>query len=403
MGTFVVTALGLTFVFAVAGAPIPMMQIYREQGVTIADFAHVSIGYFIAAAVGLACFGRASAVLGRRPVSMAAVLIGAASCVALIKVDGARELIIGRTLQGLACGLAPGSLGAWVVDAGGPGRRIPAALTGTAPMIGLPLGALVAAGLVEFASWQPEQVFAFQALLLGAVGILLAFGKETIAVQRPFIKARSSQGRSGQRIPRRAVAIAAGVLVATWFLGGFFQAYGSIVAVDLLGTSSALIAALAFASVMLLNPLGAAIGGLLPPRVAVPVGLTVFLFAMVATVEALRVASVAGLIACGLLCGCAQGVASTGSMRLLLPRLPKANRSEALTVIYFAAYLSVAVYAAIGAVVGSHVNLTTLAMTYAAVGSVPLLAVVALACLPSTSRALTADAGHPAAQAGTVS
>jgi hypothetical protein len=89
-------------------------------------------------------------------------------------------------------------------------------------------------------------------------------------------------------------------------------------------------------------------------------------------------------------------------MRLLLPRLPKASRSGALTAIYFAGYLSVAVYAVIGAAVGSHVDLKTLATTYAVVGSVPLLAVAVLACLPSTSRAAAGDVGPPA-KASTVS
>src|SRR5918994_565103 len=55
----------------------------------------------------------------------------------------------------------------------------------------------------------------------------------------------------------RLVLAAGAAFVATWSLGGFYQAFGPSVVAEYLGTMNPLIAAAVFASVMVLNPLGA--------------------------------------------------------------------------------------------------------------------------------------------------
>src|SRR5919107_1116764 len=86
---FVAATCSLVFVFAAAGTPIPLYNTYRaEDGITHADLAIVSVGYFVAAATSLLVFGRLSNHVGRRPVGLAALISAALACLILIGMNG---------------------------------------------------------------------------------------------------------------------------------------------------------------------------------------------------------------------------------------------------------------------------------------------------------------------------
>jgi MFS family permease len=141
---FIVATCSLVLVFAAAGTPVPLFNLYRaEDGITNADLGFVSVGYFVGAATSLLIFGRLSNHLGRRPVALVALALAAASCLLLMSVHKASVLLSACLLQGLACGLASTALGAYVIDSAPKEPRwLPAAITGSAPMVGIPLGAL---------------------------------------------------------------------------------------------------------------------------------------------------------------------------------------------------------------------------------------------------------------------
>src|SRR4051812_17994399 len=149
---FVVATCAFVIVFAAAGTPIPLFNTYRaDDGVTKGDLGMVSVGYFVAAAASLLLLGRLSNHVGRRPVAIAAVGTAALSCVLLVGMHGVVPLMVARVLQGLACGLAPSALGSYVVDSA-PARPpwLPAVITGSAPMVGIPLGALTCGALAQY-------------------------------------------------------------------------------------------------------------------------------------------------------------------------------------------------------------------------------------------------------------
>src|SRR5690349_6827038 len=55
---FIVADCSLVFVFATAGVPIPLYNVYRtENGISNADLGIVSAGYFVAAAASLLLLG----------------------------------------------------------------------------------------------------------------------------------------------------------------------------------------------------------------------------------------------------------------------------------------------------------------------------------------------------------
>src|SRR3954462_13470563 len=183
---FVVAACSLVFVFAAAGTPIPLYNTYRaEAGITNADLGWVSVGYFVAAATSLLALGRLSDHLGRRPVAIAALASAALSCLILIGMRGMLPLLIARILQGLACGLGPTALGSYVVDSA-PARPswLPAVITGSAPMVGIPIGALACGALAEDVPAPRTLIYEIVATVLAICMVLVAFGPETMSPQR---------------------------------------------------------------------------------------------------------------------------------------------------------------------------------------------------------------------------
>src|SRR4051812_11923274 len=178
---FMVAAFAFVFVFVAAGTPIPLYNIYRaEDGITNADLGWVSVGYFVAAATSLLVLGRLSNHLGRRPVAIAALASAVLSCLILISMRGALPLLGARVLQGLACGLGSTALGSYVVDSA-PARPpwLAAMVTSSAPMVGIPVGALISGALAEYGSAPTTLVYEIVATVLAICVALVAISPET--------------------------------------------------------------------------------------------------------------------------------------------------------------------------------------------------------------------------------
>ncbi|WP_311209585.1 MULTISPECIES: MFS transporter [unclassified Aeromicrobium] len=392
--TFILACVSLIAVFAGAGLPIPVLDAYRAAGLRTSDFAYASCAYFVAAAVGLLLFGRLSDLLGRKPVAATSLVIAAVGCAIMIAVDAAGWLIVARGFQGLACGVAPGALGAYIVDTAGQRRWLPALVTGSAPMIGLPGGALAGGALVELGGIDKNAMFATGAGALGVLSLALLTCREPVTRRRGVwatVKPRLALPLSA----RKEALTVAGIFVATWPLGGFYQAFGSIVAEDILGATDVLTAGLIFASIMLLNPLGGAIAPAVPARWGVAIGMSAYGACLVGATLALWNEKASLFVLASLLCGIAQGIAATCAMRLLIPVAAPQDRAGVVATIYFIAYLSVAV-AGLAAGLGANlVDLKQIAAMYAALGLLATTLVVGSAILPEPRRSTTSKkAGH---------
>jgi MFS family permease len=371
--TFAAAAGSLLFVFVAAGSPIPLFNLYRQDGVSGAVIATAAVLYFVAAAFSLLVLGRLSDHVGRRPVAVVALLGSAAGTLLLTRVHGPQPLLLGRVLQGLACGAASGSLGAFVVDtAPARPRWLSALIVGSAPMLGIPIGALGAGALVEYgpAPRVLAYLIASAALVLGA--LLLLTASDTI------------QGRPGalrSLVPRLVVPVNAGRLlfaagsayVATWAIGGFFQAFGPTVAEEQLGSSNAVVAAAVFASIMILNPLGGPLGGRLSPIAGLRIGIAGYLVAIAGVLLALKFAAPVPLIAAALVAGAAQGVIATGGNRALLAAAAPDERAGLLSTIFLISYCGAALPGLVAGRVADHLSVVQIALGYVLLGALGCL------------------------------
>lgn len=369
IAAFAAAACSLVLVFAAAGTPIPLYNTYRAaDGITNGDFALASVGYFVAAATSLLVFGRLSDHLGRRPIALAAMLSAALGCVVLMATHSVLPLLSGRILQGLACGIASSCLGSYVVDSA-PERPgwLPAAITSSAPMLGVSIGALGSGALVEYGPEPRVLVYAILAALLVLFAATMAVSSETVARTRgawaslrPRVQIPAGTGR--------LVATAGATSVATWSLGGFYQAFGPSVTADHLGTTNALAAAAVYSSVMILNPIGGPLSARLSPAASVRSGMTAFILAVTAIMIALKSGSTIPLIAASLVVGIAQGAAATGAMRALLAETQAEERAGLLSTFFLISYSGVAIPGMIAGQLTHRFDLYQIAIGYAVLG-----------------------------------
>jgi MFS family permease len=362
---FAASVASLGTVFAAAGAPVSLYETYREQdGLTNAGLSVAAVAYFAAVACALLVLGRLSDHLGRRPLTAASLGLALTGTVVLLEVHSLGPLVGGRALQGLACGLASSAVSASVIDTA-PRRPVwlAAVTTSSVPMIGLPVGAVGAGVLVATASHPRQLTYLVVSVLLLGCLVLVALAPETVrrtpgamAALRPAIAVPAGV--------RSAMPGAVALFITTWAVGGFFQSFGPSIAADELGSTSPVVGAVVFASVMVLNPLGAVLGGRARPERARRAGVVVFLAMFAIVLMALRSGSVPVFLAASFLAGAGWGAAFSGTLRQLLDGVHPDARAGLMSVVYLCSYSAAAVPALVAGRLSSHLSLLQIGWAY---------------------------------------
>ncbi|MEV6844422.1 MFS transporter [Actinoplanes sp. NPDC051411] len=362
---FISAVFSLAAVFVAVGSTIPLFNIYRaEEGFTNADISMTVVAYSVATLATLLVLGRLSGHLGRRPTSIASLVLILLGCVLLVNVHGIGILIAGRSLMGLGAGLASSSLTSYVVDAA-PAR--PAWLASVASsqtvMLGLAVGAPASGALVQFGPRPRELIFLVVIGLLLLSVALLALSPETVT-RKPGAR-RSLRPRV--YVPARVrglLPVAAAVFLATWAAGAFYQAFVPALVEDQLHTGSPLIIGLVFAAYMGPSVLGAPLGGLFAPATAQRVGMTGFLIGMTGIVTAIATGTLALFIAATIVAGASQGIALSAATRGLLQGNTLADRAPIFSVIYLLSYSGATIPALIAGQLSTIFSLPQIAVGY---------------------------------------
>ncbi|KRE77160.1 MULTISPECIES: MFS transporter [Micrococcaceae] len=383
---FVAATVSFICVFAAGAAVIPLYDTYRTaDGLTNDQFSLVSVAYFVCAVFALLILGRLSNHHGRRPVSIAALLIAAAGCLALLWVHSFLPLLIGRALQGLAAGLASSAIGAYIVDvAPRRPRWLVAAITSAGAAVGLAVGVFFSGMLVELAPAPRELTFCVVAGVLLGCALALATRPETIP---------RTAGAWASLIPRLAVPaasrrylpLASGIFVATWAIGGYFTSFGPSITAENLGSHSPLAAAAVFASYMAPSFFGGFIAGRLTPAAAQRLGMTLVALAGVGLTYASTAGTLGLYIGAGIIGGIGMGAATSGSMSALLSGALPRDRAGLLAVIFAISYTGSAVPSLIAGQASRTLSLPTITAGYAVLAILVWLTAIVAARNPSST------------------
>jgi len=374
---FISATASFVTVFAAGSTAIPLFGSYRAQnGITDTQLSLVAAGYFVCAVSALLFLGRLSNHFGRKPVSIAALLLAAAGCLVLTTVDGFWPLFAGRALQGVAAGIASSALAAFAVDTA-PARPkwLVAAVTTTAATVGLSFGVFAAGALVQFAPAPRQASYVAFAAALGLCALGVGLAPETVTRRRGALASL----RPEVRVPAAArpyLPMAACVFVSTWAVGGFFNAFGPSVAVDYLGSRAPLVAAAVFASYMAPGVLAGPLSGRTTSASAQRLGMALFASAVLGLAASTALGSAALFIGCGVLGGLGAGLAMNGSMASLLGPTSLHERAGLLSLVYAVSYTGSAVPALVAGQLVRGLSLFAVTCGYAVLAVLACIAVL---------------------------
>ncbi|MEV6677507.1 MFS transporter [Streptomyces erythrochromogenes] len=396
---FALNASVLIALLAASAAPTPLYPVYQDEwGLSPLSVTVVFSAYTLALLAALLTTGALSDHLGRRPVLVGSLLLEAVAMVAFASAGGADSLIAARVLQGLATGAASSAAGAALVDLDAPGHPGRSALTNSiAPAVGMAAGVLAATLLVRHAPGPTVTVYLALALVFLLQAAAIALSPETT---RPHPGAwRSLRPRVAVSPPaRRAFLISGAGVVAVWALGGFYSSLGPafvrLVAPDapraaggMVFFTLSLAAAVTVWTTRGLRPLTATLLGC----AAVPAAVTLSL-------AGLHLISLPAVFAAALPAGVAFGAVTQGSMRMVLARVPRSDRSTTLAAYHVLSYVAMSLPAVGAGVLTQSYGLRTAAHLYA--GLVALLAAAALLTLALTLTLTRTRSIGPAAGSG---
>lgn len=329
----------LITLYSLSAAPTPLLNLYQHQiGLTNGDLAMTAVSYFLSMLGTLLVLSRLSNHLGRRVVSMAALLFTITACAMFYVVQDKTLFLLARAFTGIACGLGSSAVSAYIIDNVPPERaKLGAIITGSAPLIGICGGTFGAAAWATHShDLTPIYLTLIALCTIGLIGI--GFSRETVLGNTQNLWRSLRPTLSVPVALRPYLPAAAAAFAGTWTMGGFYAVYSASMVHELLGEASPLLAAAVYAGLLAPNILGNLFAGKFNPQTAQKLGISLFFISVMSIAIALNIASTILFFVATLLAGIATGLAFTGSMQTLLQRTQSEDRAAVLSVIYLISY-----------------------------------------------------------------
>lgn len=326
----------LTFL-AASSAPTPLYHLYQQHLDFSAGMLTLIFGvYALSLLAALLTVGSLSDYLGRKPVIFAALILKMLAMLLFINESSVAWLIVARTLQGFATGMATAVLGAALLDTD---REQGPLINSLAPLLGMACGAMGCSLLVEFAPFPTQLIYwvLFGAMLLQA--LLVWRLPETVS---PIPGALASLWPT-LHVPaqaRRALWIALPVDIAVWAMGGFYLSLAPSLVRAATGSTSNLIGG---ALVAVLTVSGALMIYGLRHRAADKVlrlGAMLLALGVALILGAVHTASLPLFFVATLIAGSGFGAGFLGAVRSVVPLAQPHERAGLMSAFYVLSYLA---------------------------------------------------------------
>lgn len=326
----------LTFL-AASSAPTPLYHLYQQHLDFSAGMLTLIFGvYALSLLAALLTVGSLSDYLGRKPVIFAALILEMLAMLLFINESSVVWLIVARTLQGFATGMATAVLGAALLDTDHEQGPL---INSLAPLLGMACGAMGCSLLVEFAPFPTQLIYwvLFGAMLLQALLVLRL--PETVS---PIAGALASLWPT-LHVPaqaRRALWIALPVDIAVWAMGGFYLSLAPSLVRAATGSTSNLIGG---GLVAVLTVSGALMIYGLRHRAADKVlrlGAMLLALGVALILGAVHTASLPLFFVATLIAGSGFGAGFLGAVRSVVPLAQPHERAGLMSAFYVLSYLA---------------------------------------------------------------
>jgi MFS family permease len=385
--------------FAANTAASPLYRVYQTQFRFSATTLTLLFAVYIAVLLLTLLFlGSVSDYVGRRPLMLAGLATGAASCGLFLIAHALALLFAARALQGVAVGLISGTASAALHDLRPRGRAAPV-VSSAAPTGGQALGAVGASALAQYALAPTHLVWwlLLAAFVIGIVAVLLM--PEPGTVRRGVASSMRPQV-SVPREARGAFAAAVPGLVGVWALAGVYLSLGPSLAAQLLHSKNLLWGGIL---IFLLTGLAAAASAVLSKRDPTGVmlaGCIALVVGALVTLAAIKTDTPAALFVGTAVAGLGLGPAFTGAYRATIALAPSNERAGLIAAVYIVSYLSTGIPAVIGGIATSHYGLRRTALVYLAAVAALAVAEVSLLIRRMATKAAIRGIDHPDAPPG---
>jgi MFS family permease len=370
----------LSLLLFASSAPSPLYVVYQAEW----DFSAITLTsvfaiYALALLATLLTAGSVSDHIGRKPTLIVALILEIVAMVGFAEAQDVVWLFAARALQGVATGIAMGTITAALLDLQPPtDERLGAVVGVAAPMSGLATGALATGLLVQYG---PDPTHLVYWLLVGMFALAIPFAAaipETVRGDGRWV--RSLRPRIAVPSELRVAFIATiPCMVACWALGGLVLSLGPSLTVSVLGNDSHLAAGLpifimagisAIASVRLRES---------HARATAQGGLAALIAGVVVVLAALALSSTALFLVGSAVAGLGFGPAFSGAFRALSTQAPPEQRGSFVSAILTVAYLAFSLPAVAAGAAVTQIGLEETAMVY----GVALLVLAGLALVLS--------------------
>jgi MFS family permease len=325
----------LTFL-AASSAPTPLYHLYQQHLDFSAGMLTLIFGvYALSLLAALLTVGSLSDYLGRKPVIFAALILEMLAMLLFINESSVAWLIVARTLQGFATGMATAVLGAALLDTD---REQGPLINSLAPLLGMACGAMGCSLLVEFAPFPTQLIYwvLFGAMLLQA--LLVWRLPETVSPIAGALALCPTLHVPAQA--RRALWIALPVDIAVWAMGGFYLSLAPSLVRAATGSTSNLIGG---ALVAVLTVSGALMIYGLRHRAADKVlrlGAMLLALGVALILGAVHTASLPLFFVATLIAGSGFGAGFLGAVRSVVPLAQPHERAGLMSAFYVLSYLA---------------------------------------------------------------
>jgi MFS family permease len=392
---------GIAFlVFAANAAVSPLYRIYQARFGFSATILTLLFAVYIAVLLLTLLFlGSVSDYVGRRPVMLAGLIVGAAACGLFLSAHALVLLFAARALQGVAAGLLAGTASAAMHDLRPDGRATPV-VSSAAPTGGQALGAIGASALAEYA-YAPTHLIWWLLLAAFVIGIVTVVLMPEPGTVGPGVRSSLRLKVSVPREARGAFVAALPALVGTWALAGVYLSLGPSLAAQLLHSKNLLWGGIL---IFLLTGLGAAASAALArrdPSTVMLGGCLALIVGALVTLASIQTGTPVALFIGTAVAGLGLGPAFMGAYRSTIALAPAEARVGLIAAIYIVSYLATGIPTVIGGIATSHYGLHSTALVYlAAVAGLVVLAVVLLIRRRMATETGTHGIHHPDAPPG---
>ncbi|WP_165931569.1 MFS transporter [Curtobacterium sp. PhB136] len=390
-------AAALAVVLLGSTAPSPLYAVYQQEWhFTSALLTVVFAVYAIALLGALLVFGRLSDHIGRRPITIAALLITIASMITFLTAHGVTGILIARLLQGLGAGAATAAATSALLDVEAPGSGRAALASTIVPGLAMATGSLGAAALVQYGPAPTHLIWAVLIVLLTAATIgVLCLPEST--ERRPGAL-RSLRPTVSVPAPARSAFFAAVPgFVAVWALSAFYLALGPKLSATMTNSGNTvldtvIVALLTGTGSLASIPLRAA-----PVAVLSRLGLGILLTGTATALLSICLSAPVLLFIGSGIAGVGWGLAYLGLYRALVRLAYARSRAGMVSSIYVVAYLAVGIPAVAAGVSTTLAGLLPTAIAYLIL--IMILSAIAFAVALRTRPILPSAApnGAPAA------